>query len=408
VFREPLRKELGQSRVRLHDLVRGAVVRTVSSTLRAAHEFTPYDDRRGPLFRSPDRDPHDHWSPRCARRMMLDMVDALDLQIINALQIHPRVSWAQLGRVLRVDPSTISRRWSVLTKERQVWTSCYEGPGARSKEPIVSALVEIRCAPGRRGDVIAELARQGPIFSVHCTSGPRDLYIMISTHSLLSMDRYIDEHIVVTPGIVGTRTHYLRTVFLEGSGFRLNALADDQVKALQHLRPSDPPQQRKPAYHEIIQALGADVRRTTADLQRDLGRSLAVVSRDIDALLAASWVRWRVDFAHTLLGWSAAAVLWLNVQQSDLERIVASFGQLNQVRLCASVTGQANLAVFLWLHNLQELDEIEGRLGAVFPRVLIKDRWIVPRIAKRTGYILDLDSRRLRYVPITSQPVFED
>lgn len=340
--------------------------------------------------------------------MMLDMVDTLDLQIINALQIHPRVSWAQLGRVLRVDPSTISRRWSTLTKERQVWTSCFAGAGARSQEPTVSALVEIRCAPGRRGDVIAELARQGPIFSVHCTSGPRDLYIMISTHSLLSMDRYIDEHIVVTPGIVGTRTHYLRTIFLEGSGWRLQALADDQVKALHHLRPSDPPVERKAAYGDIIDALGTDVRRTTAELQRELGRSLSVVSRDIDALLAASWVRWRVDFAHTLLGWSAGAVLWLNVQHPDLERIVASFRQLNQVRFCASVTGEANLAVFLWLHNLQELDEIENKLGAVFPRVLIKDRWIVPRIAKRTGYILDLDSRRLRYVPVSSQPVFED
>jgi DNA-binding Lrp family transcriptional regulator len=340
--------------------------------------------------------------------MMLRMVDTLDLQIIHALQIHPRVSWAQLGRVLRVDPSTISRRWSTLTKERQVWTSCFAGAGARSQEPTVSALVEIRCAPGRRGDVIAELARQGPIFSVHCTSGPRDLYIMITTHSLLSMDRYIDEHISVTPGIVGTRTHYLRTVFLEGSGWRLQALADDQVKALHHLRPSDPPTERKAAYRDIIDALGTDVRRTTAELQRELGRSLSVVSRDIDALLAASWVRWRVDFAHTLLGWSAGAVLWLNVQHPDLERIVASFRQLNQVRFCASVTGEANLAVFLWLHNLQELDDIESKLGAVFPRVLIKDRWIVPRIAKRTGYILDLDSRRLRYVPVSSQPVFED
>ena len=64
---------------------------------------------------------------------MLDMADTLDLQIINALQIHPRVSWAQLGRILRVDPSTISRRWSVLTKERQVWTSCFEGAGPRSQ-----------------------------------------------------------------------------------------------------------------------------------------------------------------------------------------------------------------------------------------------------------------------------------
>jgi DNA-binding Lrp family transcriptional regulator len=276
--------------------------------------------------------------------MMLDMVDALDFQIINALQIHPRVSWAQLGRILRVDPSTISRRWSTLTKEREAWTSCFEGDGPRSTAQTVSALVEVRCAPGRRGDVIAELGRQGPIFSVHCTSGPRDLYVMISTHSLLSMDRYIDEHIAVAPGIVGTRTHYLRTVFLEGSHWRLQQLADEQVKALHNLRRSDPPGKRKPAYREIIEALGTDVRRTTADLQRELGRSMTVISRDIDALLAADWTRWRVDFAHTLLGWSAAAVLWLNVQYSDLERIVASFRQLNQVRFCASVTGEANLA----------------------------------------------------------------
>ena len=177
---------------------------------------------------------------------------------------------------------------------------------------------------------------------------------------------------------------------------------------MHHLRPSDPPTERKAAYRDIIDALGTDVRRTNAELQRELGRSLSVVSRDIDTLLAADWVRWRVDFAHTLLGWSAAAVLWLNVQHPDLERIVASFRQLNQVRFCASVRGEANLAVFLWLHDLQELDEIENKLGAVFPRVLIKDRWIVPRIAKRTGYILDLDSRRLRYVPVSSQPVFED
>ncbi|MFD1537243.1 Lrp/AsnC family transcriptional regulator [Nonomuraea guangzhouensis] len=340
---------------------------------------------------------------------MIDgMVDGLDFQIINALQIHPRVSWAHLGRILRVDPSTISRRWSALTQQRQAWTSCFEGDGPRSAEREISALVEIRCTPGRRADVIAELGRQGPIFSVHCTSGPRDLYVMISTHSLLSMDRYIDEHIAVIPGIVGTRTHYLRRIFLEGSGWRLNMLSDDQAEALRLLRPSEPPEHRKPAYRDVVAALSTDVRRTAADMQRELGRSITVISRDIDALLAANWVRWRVDFAHTLMGWSAAAVLWLDVQHHDLERLVASLRSLNHVRMCASVTGEANLAVFLWLHNLQELDEIEGRVASAFPKVLVKDRWIVPRIAKRTGYILDLDSRRLRYVPVGGQPVFED
>ncbi|MEV6155599.1 Lrp/AsnC family transcriptional regulator [Nonomuraea sp. NPDC052129] len=336
------------------------------------------------------------------------MVDGLDFQIINALQIHPRVTWAQLGRILRVDPSTISRRWSALTHERQVWTSCFEADGQRSHGREVSALVEIRCAPGRRVDVIAELGRQGPIFSVHCTSGPRDLYIMVSTHTLLSMDRYIDEHIAVIPGIVGTQTHYLRRIFLEGSGWRLNALSDQQVEALRLLRPSEPPEHRKPTHRDVITALSTDVRRTAADMQRELGRSISVISRDIDALLAADWVRWRVDFAHTLMGWSAAAVLWLDVQHSEMERLVSMLRSLENVRMCASVTGATNLAVFLWLRDLQELDEIEGKLASLFPKAPIKDRWIVPRIAKRTGYILDLDSRRLRYVPVGGQPVFED
>lgn len=334
------------------------------------------------------------------------MVDTLDLQIINALQIHPRVSWAQLGKILRVDASTISRRWSALTAERQVWTTCYEG-GPLAPEQRINALVEIRCVPGRRGDVIAELGRQGPIFSVHCTTGARDLYVMISTHTLLAMDRYIDEHIAVIPGITGTRTHYLRTIYVEGSNWRLHELTPAQVTALEHLRPTDPPRERRPIHDEIVAALATDVRRTAADLHKKLGRSISVISRDIDAVLAAPWVRCRVDFAHTLLGWSAAAVLWMNVPFAEMERVTTAFKQLDNVRLCASVTGEANLAAFLWLRDLGELDAIDGKVAQVFPSVTIKDRWIVPRIAKRTGYILDHDSRRLRFVPLGNQPVFE-
>jgi len=82
--------------------------------------------------------------------MLACMVDTLDVQILNALQIHPRVSWAQLGRILRVDPSTISRRWSTLTNRRQAWTSCSEGDAPQLREEMVSALVEISCTPGRR------------------------------------------------------------------------------------------------------------------------------------------------------------------------------------------------------------------------------------------------------------------
>jgi len=152
--------------------------------------------------------------------MITGMPDVLDFQIVNALQLYPRISWVQLSRVINVDASTLSRRWQALIQNRLVWTNCEEADEANAREQTVSALVEIRCTPGMRGDVIAALGRQGPIFSIHCTSGARDLYIMVSMPSLALMDRYIDEHVVVVPGIAGTQTHYFRAIYQEASSWR--------------------------------------------------------------------------------------------------------------------------------------------------------------------------------------------
>lgn len=279
--------------------------------------------------------------------------------------------------------------------------TCYESGAAKSANGV-SALVEIRCMSGRRTEVIDELASQSPIFSVNCTSGSRDLFVLISTPSLVETDRYVDDHIASIPGIIATQTHYLRTVFFEGSGWRLQALNPTQVKTLENLRPSAKNVERKAAYTEIINALQSDPRRTATDIHLETGRSVAVVSRDIDAILTADWVRWQVDFAQQLMGWSAAAVLWLNVNRTDQDRVVHSLQRLHQARFCALVTGQANLAVLLWLHDLEELDEIEHRITSAYPNVEIRDRWIVPRIAKRLGHILDIESCHKQFVPLNA------
>ena len=336
------------------------------------------------------------------------MPDVLDFQIVNALQLYPRISWVQLSRVINVDASTLSRRWQALIQNRLVWTNCEEADEANAREQTVSALVEIRCTPGMRGDVIAALGRQGPIFSIHCTSGARDLYIMVSMPSLALMDRYIDEHVVVVPGIAGTQTHYFRAIYQEASSWRFAALTAAQATAVERLRPPMAVVEKKPAYQELVASLATDVRRSAADVQQEVGRSISVVSRDLDVLLSADWVRWRIDFAHMGMGFATAAVLWLSVEQAELNRVAVSMKLLPQVRFCASATGEANLAVMMWLRNLRELDEIELRIASVFAKVQITDRWIVPRIAKRDGHILDLDSRRLRFVPNEQLPLFED
>lgn len=341
--------------------------------------------------------------------MILSMSAVLDYQIINALQIHPRVSWARLARILNVDASTISRRWQALVADGMVWSSCFEAAGPRgSHASEVAALVEIRCRPGSRGAVVTALNHRQQVFSVNCTSGQRDVYIMVSTRTLAGMDAFVEEHIASIDGVVSTQTHYLRSIFFESSYWRLNHLTPAQVSALEHLRPDTVPGPPKAEHRAIVEALGEDVRRTAADVQRDVQRPLGSVTRGIEAILASDWVRWRIDFAQPLMEWTAGAVLWMDVPQAVMPKVAGALRSIPNARMCASVTGQANLALTLWLHELHELDEIENQITAALPNVSIRDRWLVPRVTKRGGVLLDAEGKRSGHVPVRGHLVFED
>ncbi|QTX03834.1 Lrp/AsnC family transcriptional regulator [Agromyces archimandritae] len=334
------------------------------------------------------------------------MADILDFELMNALQLAPRIPWAQLAPILNSDPSTLSRRWHRLVDDHVVWTTCVYAavPAHGSQVPLEmrvrGAIVEIVCAPGRREAVIRAMSELSHISSVHCTSGARDLYLTIFAPGLLAIDRYVDGLGDVIDGILATRTHYIRTTFQDGASWRLNALAPRQRRALEASLP-DPIARAVPtrAHLELIEALSRDVRRPVSAVSAEFGKSLAAVSRGIDTLLGAPWVRWRVDFAHNLVGWDASATIWLAVPQAELEKVAASLCLLPQVRWCASVAGPANLMASLWLRDLDELDDIEGKLTKVFPRLTITDRWLTPRIAKRLGNVLDDSGRWERFVP---------
>lgn len=44
-----------------------------------------------------------------------------DLELVHALQIAPRLSWTELGKVLGRHPATLSNRWNRLHSQRVVW-----------------------------------------------------------------------------------------------------------------------------------------------------------------------------------------------------------------------------------------------------------------------------------------------
>jgi DNA-binding Lrp family transcriptional regulator len=343
------------------------------------------------------------------------MADDLDFQLINAIQLSPRISWAQLAGVLHVDASTLSRRWQRLIDEKVVWTSCHyiEPKAARAPNDLVAprrtAFVEVICQPGRREEVIDAVSRRRQISGVHCTSGSRDLYLTLMARDLLSIDRLVDDLGSSVPGIIGTRTHHVRTFFQEGSSYRAPGLTPAQARAVLETMPTNARRANPTqSYLDLIEALTDDVRRPVSMVHQRLGRSLASVSRGIDTLLTADWVRWRIDFAYNLMGWESSAMIWLSVNQSEMDKVAAALKLFPQLRLCASVTGETNLVASFWLRTLDELDDIEGKLTRVFSDIRIVDRWVVPRVAKRAGHIFDSDGHWESFVPMGLDERMED
>ncbi|MDT0317015.1 Lrp/AsnC family transcriptional regulator [Streptomyces sp. DSM 44918] len=329
------------------------------------------------------------------------MFDAMDFAIVHALQINPRVSWARLGQILMTDPSTLSRRWSRVTGDRRVWSSCFHVINAQLRD-LATAVVEIGCEPGRRQSVIERLSGEAPVVSIHCTSGARDLVLTVSLPDRVAVDRYVDEVVGSVPGVRRMRTSYFRRVFKQGSDWRPYALTAAQARAVSETLPTavaDP--KPSPLLLELVAAIGDDVRRPISGLQGRVGRSLSAVSRGVDALLVASWVSWRIDFSHDLGGWEEV-MLWFDVPQSDLENVAATLRRFPQLRWCSSMTGASNLIATACLRDIEELDEIERVIAVRFPTTRVTDRAVVPRIAKRMGHVIGYDSRLERYVPFTT------
>lgn len=326
-------------------------------------------------------------------------VDETDLSLIHALQINPRVTWTRLGEVLDVDPSTLTRRWSRLTREGLAWFTCYprRNPAWNGHGWQANAFVEVETIPGNRRAVTEELALHSDVWNIDATSGRRDLMLTVAASSIMAIDEEVMTSIATIPGVRATRTHYFRRILREGGSWRLDALSPDQQRAL---RPSPKQGRSRPGERDLdlLRMLGPDARLSASAVAQRLGCSTATAGRWIERLLASDYVGTRCEVAHYVAGWQVAATLWLDVPQRELTTVGAAIASLPQIRLCVTIGSEANLVAQVWLHRIEDLDEFEEQLATEFSGTRVLDRWITARFAKRLGHTLRADGRRKGFV----------
>lgn len=328
-------------------------------------------------------------------------VDETDLSLIHALQINPRVTWTLLARTLEVDASTLTRRWSRLSREGLAWFTCYPrvSSGSTGYDWQAGAFVEVECVPGNRQSVMDRLARSNTVWNIDATSGRRELMLTVVAPNIMDIDQEVATSIATTPGVRATRTHFFRRLIREGSSWRLDALSPAQQRALLP-EPSRPTRARLgPRDFELLRLLGPDARIPASTVAAELGCSVGTAIRWIERLMASEQVSTRCEVAHYVAGWQVAATLWLDVPQQELTPVAAAIARLPEIRLCATIGSEANLVAQIWLHRLEDLDKFEELLATTFSGTRVLDRWITPRFAKRLGHVLRPDGRRTDFVP---------
>lgn len=329
-------------------------------------------------------------------------MDEIDLALVHALQLRPRGTWARLATVLEVAASTLARRWRRLTGEGLAWFSCY--PSATRDWTghawEAGAYVEVECLPGYREQVTGRLAREPSVWNIDVTSGSRDLMLTMIAPSIVAIDQEVAGPLASTTGVRATRTHFFRSIFRDGSKWRLNALSPEQQRAL---GPSAGRQRvGRPSAQdlEVLRILGPDARIPASDVAGLLGCSVSTATRRINRVIDSAFAAVRCEVAHSEAGWQVAATLWLDVPQQDLRSVAAAISQLPEIRLCVTVGSEANLVAQVWLHRLADLDRFEMLLATRFPGTRILDRWITPSFAKRLGHIIGTNGRNVGFVPL--------
>ncbi|MGW7519631.1 Lrp/AsnC family transcriptional regulator [Streptomyces sp. NPDC054796] len=326
-------------------------------------------------------------------------LDELDLSIVHALQINPRVPWAQVGEALGIDPVTAARRWERLAGTGAAWVDGYLSPG---RDEAVYAQVEVDTGGAQREEVSAALADDARVLSLKQTSGGRDLLAIVGAGDLADLASYVGERVSRLPGVRGTRIHVITAAPFEGAYWRLRSLTPAQQELLRARREDLPDEPLRPVDRRIALALGGDGRMPLTRLAQEADTSVATARRRLRVLTATGRLSLRCALARPLTGLPVSVVYFASVPAEHLDEAAAALRTLPGLRMCSVTAGPHNLILDVWLRALHEVHAMEAHLNRRLAklRLQVTERAVVLRTVKHVGRVLDRRGHSLRAVPL--------
>ena len=316
------------------------------------------------------------------------MIDAIDRQIIHAVQIDGRAPFSRVAAVLGVSEQTVARRWRRLRADGVVRVLGLPAPDG--VEPHWH--VRVRVQPAAAGAVADALARRPDVSWVTITSGGAEIAFATRPTTDHQRDVLLLDRLPRTVQVIDLSPSSVLHDYV-GGPYEWTGLEDpltaDQQAALAPPAPGDgTPARVEPDDAPLLDALAVDGRLSWSELATVTGWSESRVARRVEALRASGALYLDLEVANALLGHPVNALLWLQVAPGDLARVGEELARAPETAYTAVITGPANLLVAVVARDNAHLYRfITERVGSLPVRALETSR--VLRRVKQAGSLMD-------------------
>ncbi|WP_035862248.1 Lrp/AsnC family transcriptional regulator [Kitasatospora cheerisanensis] len=308
------------------------------------------------------------------------VLDALDRQLVHALQVDGRAEVGRIAGVLGVSARTVTRRLGRLQGTGAV--RVVRMPDTRAAA-LGALLLRVRVLRGRVDAIALALAAREDVPFVDVMLGGQEVSAVV-LGGAAGRDRLLYGQLPATDAVVESTAHAVLHLFADASAWRCGALTADQEALLAPPPPAGPPPEPDPLDHRLLDLLAVDARRSHAALAAAAGTPESTVRRRLHRLAAGGLLRTHVSVDPRLLGVGVDANLWLEVPPGRLAAAGEALARHPQVHGVLATGGPTNLMAAVFCPDHAALyrfhTEVLGPLG-----VRRAETAVVARAVKRAG-----------------------
>lgn len=323
----------------------------------------------------------------------MQLLSERELELVHALQIAPRVPWAQAADILDAHPTVLSQRWEKLRAQGAAWIAAQ--PQGRLRQQVF-CFTELACPPHLRGQITEELASLPEVLSIDLLSRNYRLGLTIIGESMPQLVYNALDRIASLPAVDSLHPSFAVQMHHSARDWRLRALDRQQVSALSAINAeqtsTDASLVMREEHRVILALLQRDGRCSAAQVARETGLSAASARRQLSRVLHSEALTLRCDMAQDYSGFPIAAQWYARVPASQHQQAAKALAAIPNMRLVCTVTGEANLMIAMWLGSVNDLLEAERSLEAAAPGIVLSESSLLLASAKRMGWIVRPDS----------------